>query len=88
MINLPHPLAFHNPANLVGETITVKWFAQKAIEAGTGARALRMILEKMMRDLMFETPSDDSIMEIAIEKEAVLGLTTPLVKRATEKLAG
>lgn len=61
--------------------------AQKAIEAGTGARALRMILEKLMRDLMFETPSDDTISEITIDKDNVLKMIPPHVKRSTEKLA-
>src|ERR1700722_7414618 len=40
--------------------------AQKAMEAGTGARALRMILENLMREFMFEIPSDESIIEILI----------------------
>lgn len=62
--------------------------AQKAIEAGTGARALRMILEKIMRDLMFDAPSDDTMSEIVIDKETVLGLTPPVVKRTSEKMAG
>lgn len=62
--------------------------AQKAIEAGTGARALRMILEKMMRDLMFEAPSDDTIVEVVVDKDTVLGKSTPIVKRTTEKIAG
>lgn len=62
--------------------------AEKAIQAGTGARALRMILEKLMRDLMFDTPSDDSITEIAISKETVLGEKSPVVKRRAEQIAG
>jgi ATP-dependent Clp protease ATP-binding subunit ClpX len=66
----------------------VQAIAQKAIEAGTGARALRMILEKIMRDLMFETPSDDSITDIFIEKDTVLFHRDPIVKRASEKIAG
>lgn len=45
--------------------------AKKAIEAGTGARALRMILETVMRDMMFDVPSDDTIEEITIEKETI-----------------
>jgi len=61
--------------------------AQKAIEAGTGARALRMILEKVMRELMFETPSDDTISEITIEKESVTHNQTPLIKRSDTKIA-
>jgi ATP-dependent Clp protease ATP-binding subunit ClpX len=59
--------------------------AQKAIDAGTGARALRMILEKLMRDQMFEAPSDPSITEIDIEKDAVLGTSSLIVKRASEQ---
>lgn len=59
--------------------------AQKAIDTGTGARALRMILEKMMRDQMFETPSDPSISEIDIEKDTVLGKIPPLVKHSSKE---
>ena len=45
--------------------------AQKAKETGTGARALRMITESLLRDLMFEVPSDPSIKEIIVDKENV-----------------
>ncbi len=55
--------------------------AKKAIAAGTGARALRMIIEGLMRDLMYEVPSDDSIHEIVIDKEIVDGKKEPLVHR-------
>lgn len=61
--------------------------AQKAMEAGTGARALRMILENLMRELMFEVPSDDTISEILIEKECVTEKKPPIIKRTTEKVA-
>lgn len=61
--------------------------AQKAIEAGTGARALRLILENLMRELMFDVPSDETISEILIEKETVLDKKPPIIKRADEKIA-
>jgi len=62
--------------------------ADRAIEAGTGARALRMILEGIMRDLMFEVPSDDEIEEILIEEEMVRGTKAPIIKRREdEKIA-
>lgn len=61
--------------------------AEKAKKAGTGARALRMILEKMMRDLMFEAPSDATIAEIIIDKDTVLEQKPPVVKRTDEKIA-
>ncbi len=55
--------------------------AQKAKETGTGARALRMITENILRDLMFEVPSDPSIKEIVIEKTSVTENTPPKVIR-------
>ncbi len=58
--------------------------AQKAKDAGTGARALRMILENTMRELMFEVPSDPTVQEIFIEKETVLDKTFPIIKRLVE----
>lgn len=61
--------------------------AQKAMEAGTGARALRMILEGIMRDVMYETPSDDSISEIIIEKETITEKKAPIIKRSDQKIA-
>ncbi len=66
---------------------SLRAIAQKAIEAGTGARALRMILEKLMRELMFEVPSDNSISEILIEKETVLEGKAPIIKKTDEKIA-
>lgn len=61
--------------------------SQKAMSAGTGARALRMILENTMKDLMFEVPSDNSIEEIIVEKEMITEQKPPIIKRTTEKIA-
>jgi ATP-dependent Clp protease ATP-binding subunit ClpX len=55
--------------------------AKKAHDAGTGARALRMVLENLMQDLMFEVPSDPSIKEILVDEEAVLLGTPPKLIR-------
>lgn len=65
----------------------LKAIAQKALEAGTGARALRMILENVMRELMFEVPSDETVTEIHIEKETITEKKPPVVMRSTEKTA-
>lgn len=67
--------------NLIFTDDAILAIAQKAITAGTGARALRMILEKTMRDLMFETPSDPFVTEIIIDKDVVLGDSIPKVTR-------
>ncbi len=51
--------------------------AEKAKATGTGARALRMIAEGLLRDLMFDVPSDPTIKEIIIDKDAVEGKAPP-----------
>jgi len=57
----------------------LKAMAQKAKETGTGARALRMIAEGTLRDLMFEVPSDPSIKEILVEKECIVDGKPPKI---------
>lgn len=63
--------------------------AQKAKQAGTGARALRMILENLLRDLMFEVPSDSSIAEIHISEKTITENQPPVIIRrgSSEKIA-
>ena len=62
--------------------------AKKAKAAGTGARALRMILETLLRDLMFDVPSDETIAEVHISEETVSENKEPhIVRRNSEKIA-
>lgn len=61
--------------------------AKQAIKAQTGARALRMILEHLLRDLMFDTPSDDRIESITIDKDTVSKGTPPQIKYSNEQIA-
>ena len=44
----------------------------KAIERNTGARGLRSIIEEIMRDIMFDIPSNPKIEKCIITKETVL----------------
>lgn len=55
--------------------------AKKAKDTGTGARALRMIVESLLRDLMFEVPSDPTIQEIIVEKESIEPNGSPKIIR-------
>ena len=52
---------------------------EKAMERKTGARGLRSILENVMMDVMYRIPSDDTIEQCIITKEAVDGESKPLV---------
>lgn len=56
--------------------------AEKAKEAGTGARALRMIVEGILLNIMFEAPSDPTIKEVIVDKECVIDKVPPCVKRS------
>jgi ATP-dependent Clp protease ATP-binding subunit ClpX len=46
----------------------VRELAAQAMKKGTGARALRSLLEKLMLDVMFESPSSDDIAGIKITR--------------------
>ena len=54
--------------------------ADQAFERKTGARGLRSIMEKVMMDVMYRIPSDDTIVECIITKEAVDGTGEPITK--------
>ena len=59
--------------------------AEMAHEQRTGARGLRGIMEGILKDPMFETPSDSTIEKIIITKEVVTEGTAPQVIRRKEK---
>ena len=51
--------------------------AKQAIERNTGARGLRSIIEKSMRDIMFEVPSNGNIEKCLITKDVIDGTGKP-----------
>ncbi|MDL2218816.1 ATP-dependent Clp protease ATP-binding subunit ClpX [Ruminococcaceae bacterium OttesenSCG-928-O06] len=51
--------------------------AKKAIEIGSGARGLRSIMEKALMAVMYEIPSDPTIIKVEINEEAVQGSAKP-----------
>jgi len=61
------------------EDDAVAAIADKAFERKTGARGLRSIMESVMMDTMYNIPSDDTIEECIITKEAVEGTSEPLL---------
>ncbi|MGL4540003.1 MAG: ATP-dependent Clp protease ATP-binding subunit ClpX [Candidatus Rhabdochlamydia sp.] len=55
--------------------------AEKAKKTGTGARALRMIVESLLLELMFDIPSDPTIKEIIVDRECIVSQEKPKVIR-------
>ncbi len=63
------------------EEEAVEAIADKAFERKTGARGLRSIMEGVMMDAMYQIPSDDTIEECIVTKDAVEGEAEPLIIR-------
>lgn len=59
--------------------------AKIAKEQNTGARGLRGILENVLTDLMFTTPSDETIKKIVINADVVNGKAKPKITRRRAK---
>ena len=60
---------------------------EKAIERNTGARGLRAIIEDIMRDIMYEVPSNPNIETCIITRDVVENKAEPkLVLRKVEKI--
>ena len=61
--------------------------ARQAIKKGTGARALRSLLERLMLDIMYDVPSNDDILHIHITQPVVMGDSKPLIRRKPGRAA-
>ena len=59
--------------------------AETTLKRKTGARGLRAIMENIMMDTMFTVPSNKTIKECRITKEAVLGVEEPKYTRDSEE---
>jgi ATP-dependent Clp protease ATP-binding subunit ClpX len=64
---------------LTFEDTALTAIAKKASEQKTGARGLRSIMEKLLIDVMFSVPSDDTIAEVVITEEAVTQTGEPVI---------
>ena len=61
--------------------------AVQALKKGTGARALRGLLEKIMLDTMYEVPNSDNVESVKITRSVVLGESKPIIRRKQDQEA-
>jgi ATP-dependent Clp protease ATP-binding subunit ClpX len=59
--------------------------AESAVKKGTGARALRSLLEKIMLDVMYEAPDRDDLAGVTLNRAVVEGRRSALVRRRQDK---
>ena len=67
----------YDRVDLQYEDEAVDAIAEKALQRGTGARGLRSIMEKTMMDVMYDIPSDETIVSCVITKDSVEGTAPP-----------
>jgi ATP-dependent Clp protease ATP-binding subunit ClpX len=70
---------------LVFEEPALKSVVSKAMERGTGARALRSILEEVMMEIMYGLPEKRNVSSCTITKDTILKKKEPLYKFEEQK---
>ena len=63
----------------------LKAVADRAVDRNIGARGLRAILEEVMTSVMYEVPSDPTIVRVVITPECVTGSGQPELHRNPER---
>ncbi|MFC4991136.1 ATP-dependent Clp protease ATP-binding subunit ClpX [Rubritalea tangerina] len=61
--------------------------AEEAVRRGTGARALRSIVENLMLDVMYDVPSRKDIESVTINRDVVEGKKQPILKKKKSSAA-
>jgi len=72
----------------IGLTFTkdaLRALAAEAVRKGTGARALRALIERIMLDIMFEAPGREDIAEVTVNRAVVEGKRAPLIRKRQDK---
>jgi ATP-dependent Clp protease ATP-binding subunit ClpX len=52
--------------------------AEEALTRNVGARGLKIIIEELMLDVMYQVPSDEEIEECVVTRETVKNRTKPI----------
>jgi ATP-dependent Clp protease ATP-binding subunit ClpX len=71
---------------LVFEQGALDAIADKAIERSIGARGLRAVMEGMLTQIMYDIPSDPTVVKAVITKECVEGTGKPVLTRDPDKI--
>jgi ATP-dependent Clp protease ATP-binding subunit ClpX len=71
--------------DLVFEEPALKSVVLKAMERGTGARALRSILEEIMMEIMYSLPEKRNVASCTITRDVILRKKEPLYKYEEQK---
>ena len=75
----------YDDVELVFEQSALEAVADKAIERNIGARGLRAVMEGILTNIMYDIPSDPTIVEVTITEDCVKNGAQPVIRRDPEK---
>ena len=75
----------YDMVDLVFQPGALEAVADKSVERGIGARGLRAVLEDVMTKIMYEIPSDGTVVEVDITPESVRDGAEPKIIRDPER---
>ena len=76
----------YDDVELVFEEEALEAVADKAIERSIGARGLRAVMENLLTQIMYDIPSDPTIVKAVITKDCVEGKGEPQLTRDPNKI--
>jgi len=74
-------------ANLEFTPDALRELAAQAVKKGTGARALRGLIERLMLDVMYDVPDNEDIDHVKITRQVVLGEGKPIIGKKEKAAA-
>ena len=80
-------LLSYDGVELEYEQEALEAIADKAIARNIGARGLRAVMEGILTQVMYDIPSDPTIVKVVITKDCVEGKGTPELTRDPEKIS-
>jgi ATP-dependent Clp protease ATP-binding subunit ClpX len=82
-----HKFFEYDGVDLVLTEDAIEVIASEAMKRGTGARALRTILEEVMLNIMYEVPSSKDIKKCIVTAETILEKKEPTLVTLSEMKA-
>lgn len=76
----------YDEVELVFEPEALDAIADKAIERNIGARGLRAVMEGMLTQIMYDIPSDPTIVKAVVTRDCVQGKGQPTLTRNPDKI--
>ena len=76
----------YDDVELVFEPEALEAIADQAIERNIGARGLRAVMERLLTGIMYEIPSDPTVVKVVIDRDCVEGKREPELTRDPDKV--